>query len=232
MNLFRKIVTACVLTMVMTGGRQAVIYAASLQQTILDSRETKCVITDLDDRQESLEKITKLLSDSSVENVIVLDDSLGEEKQYEIMEMKGRSKYYHYRVKDVRYVGQIYGTTVLAKANGEPGTTLAISVSKSVSASYNATVNIPSSYVTSGVGFSVTKSTTIAVSGSATVPKKHSGKKVKRMTLIAYPLYDKYSFTAQRQLVKNVIQYPWEDWGTGTALKPVGYYFAKSYTYK
>lgn len=229
MNTLKKILLTCFSATLVANGM-----AISIDAMSNDEASPTIIIAELDNPDSYESQIAELFSNPNITDIVVMDSSLASlalSPSISNTITPFATSYYHYRVINAKKTGQVKGTSVLAKASGEPGITLTISKQTSVSASYSATVSIPSTYVTSGVGFNVTKSSNITVSGSTPVPKTHNGKKVKEMTLNAYALYDKYSYTVQRQHVKKQIKYDWKDWGNGTALKPIGVHFSKTYMY-
>lgn len=101
------------------------------------------------------------------------------------------AKIAYYSVKNAKYVSEYidYGNARY-KTSGASGITIGLNLTKSISASALTTFNgaVTKSAISSAVGFSVTSSTSVSYTGSYTVPSN-----VKKATLTAYPLYNKYS---------------------------------------
>lgn len=158
------------------------------------------------------------------DNITVLDDDIT---------LFGGATYYTYRITNVTSGKDYTGKTAIAVAKGGPGDSLSIKKTKSVSCTYSCSVSaITAAKITAAVGYDVTKSESVEISGTATVPSTHNGKTVKKMTYTAYPIYKTKSFTVQRK--KHIGAYhmlPWKDYSTGYARRPYGVDFEKTYTY-
>lgn len=134
-----------------------------------------------------------------------------------------------YYVKNVRKGSDYIGNYRLASADGPPRVTLSISETKSVSTTVSGTFGASNSTISAAVGWSVTGSSSVTVSGSYKVPTKIGNKYVKRGYLDAYPkfktkLYDVYyGIQGTSSEVKK---------GTGTTRKAIGVSFKKRHTYK
>jgi hypothetical protein len=89
-------------------------------------------------------------------------------------------------IRNVRYVGTNQAFVTRAQANG-PGT-LKLSVKRTVSNGFTATVGVNSELVTASVGFNVTASQSVTYSYSTKVPDG------KCWTINAYNLADDYTF--------------------------------------
>ena len=125
-----------------------------------------------------------------------------------------------YKVKDKKYIGQyIDYNKALKTISGNSGVELNLSYSKSVEASVSTTFGVSKSDISSEVGFNVSKSYTVIYSGTYTVPSN-----VKRATLTAYPLYDKYEYGIY---LRGKLGQPDVKMKTGYALKPIGIHYEK-----
>lgn len=141
--------------------------------------------------------------------------------------VKSASSPIYYIIKNVRSASDYTGSDI-ATATGGPGVTLSISKTKSVSTTVSGTFGASNSAISSAVGWSVTGSTSISIQGSDTVPKKHSGKKVKKMTLHAKTVYKVKKY----DVYKIIPGYIDSKQGTGTTKKAKGCTFTRTYTYK
>lgn len=129
-----------------------------------------------------------------------------------------------YRVTNVNNSSDWTGSTKIATANGNSGITLSLSQSKSISCTYSTSISVNAKTITAGVGFSVTGSETINISGSYKVPSTYNGKKVIKGYLEAYPIYNKKTFTIQS---KPAIGGSWSNVGSGSASRPYGVSFKR-----
>jgi hypothetical protein len=112
--------------------------------------------------------------------------------------------------KHVRSAPGKCGKTVLAEASGPGGTTLRIDQTKSVSTSYSKTFTIEYNALSAAVGWDITKSASITVSGAWTVPKGKHG------VLKAYTKYSAKKFDVWDSQVRI-----WDKKGV-IAYKPIG----------
>ena len=103
--------------------------------------------------------------------------------------------------------------------SGNSGVELNLTYSKSVEASVSTTFGVSKSDISNEVGFNVSKSYSVSYSGTYTVPSN-----VKRATLTAYPLYDKYEYGIY---LKGKLGQPDVKMKTGYALKPIGIHYEK-----
>ncbi|MEH7452849.1 hypothetical protein [Gottfriedia acidiceleris] len=111
----------------------------------------------------------------------------------------------------------------------EPGVTIGISQTKSVATTISSSYGASNSALTASLGWDVTKSESVSISGSVTVPNTVNGKKVAKLALKAYPVFKTKKY--------DVLKMPWYSiyWsleGTGTAKKAYGVEYKKTYTYK
>lgn len=179
-------------------------------------------------------KIENALSNPNIEEVVVLFDDKGNEgleakalAQPSQITPKTTSSVY-YLVKNVKQVSDYYGKTVLAFAEGGPGDSLTVSKGTSVSTTISGTLGASYKSISAAVGWSVTGSTSLTISGQATVPKKHNNKAVKRMRLNAHSVYKVKEFDVYRY----VPGYTNKKLGRKNTKKAYGVSFTKSYTYK
>jgi hypothetical protein len=99
----------------------------------------------------------------------------------------------------------------VASTNG-PNVTLSISQSATASNSFTSNISVTNSEVTAGVGFSVTASRTLAVSGTWTTPENSRGG-----MLEAFASYDRYLFDVMRFWLFNIVET-----GSGSAYRANG----------
>ncbi|BCJ96108.1 hypothetical protein acsn021_36770 [Anaerocolumna cellulosilytica] len=183
--------------------------------------------------------VTQLLSYDSVNEVIVIDNKLNNKfiENGEIFEQPiltpDAVTTYRYRITNVMSGSDYVGSGSIAIATGEPGSTISISKTSSVSNTYSLSASVVSaSTVTTAVGFSVTSSESISISASDSVPSTHNGRQVKSMSLNAFPVYKTKSFTIERHKSVGGVNYGWSDYGSGTASQAYGISFIKTYVYK
>lgn len=110
----------------------------------------------------------------------------------------------------------IGGREVLDSAEGYGPIRLTVTVSQSVSATFSSTIGINAEVVSTGMGFSVTKTYTVADSGIIDVPAKKYG------LLEAHTKYKVYNF----DIMQGYLIGEDKKIGTGQALKPSGVIFA------
>lgn len=113
--------------------------------------------------------------------------------------------------------------------SGAPGVTLDKSYSRQWTAETNLTVGIDKSAVSKELGFSLTLSISATSGGSFTVPEYHNGKKVERVELVSYKLWDKYTYDVYLDSTHftNPVYY-----GNYYANKPYGIHFEPVYYYE
>ena len=130
-----------------------------------------------------------------------------------------------YIIKNPTYVGEyINFNNDLDTVSGNSGVNISLSKSYSIGASYNSSISVSASDISSSVGFNVSKNYTVSYGGSYTVPSN-----VKRATLTAYPLYDKYKYDIYLKGSHNM---PDVKLDSGYALKPIGVHYEKELIYK
>lgn len=167
------------------------------------------------------DKVLDAFSDPDVMTVRVLDRSLMESGSDASRPVT--PCWDNYSVRNKRYNGVLTGSSVLARATGLPGMTVSISQTCSVSNSYSCSVSGLAPEISACVGFSVTKTNSITVSGSDVVPYTHRSKDVSSMTLIAHPTFEYYSYD---------VYFGSACVGSGTANKAIGVSFSRSFSYK
>lgn len=188
------------------------------------------------DKPDKLENdVYKYLSDTDIDSVIVLTEECSEDIYTSLN--RGTipdsspltTSPVYYPVKNVVNKGNVTGTSDLAMAIGEPGITVSIEKTKSVSTTLSATFGATYGAISAAVGWDVTGSESISIKGSAKVPSKHNNKKVKTMTLHAKPIYNVKEFDVYRY----VPGYVNDKLGTGKTQKAVqAVSFTKTYVYK
>lgn len=179
-------------------------------------------------------EVSDAFSDPLVTRVVVLDNhavSLRDAMAQETVDTNSNSispRNPNFYAKNVKYTGSSAGSRVLAKATGQPGMTVSISKTVSVSNSYSCATSISTESLSATVGFSVTGTESISVTGSDTVPKTHNSKNVSSMTLVAYPMFDNYSYEVhiRSSAVPDTLV------GRGTASRAVGVDFRRTYQYR
>lgn len=174
--------------------------------------------------------ITKHLSDSNVDEVVVLNDECSDEDltMGDNLNMSRQSAQIYYVVRNVVKKSDVTGSSDIGIATGTPGITLSIGTTESVSTTLSARFGASYALISGAVGWDVTGSTSIHINGSAKVPSTHNGKSVKTMTLHAKPIYQVKSF----DVYKIVIGYLETKEGTGTTKKAYGLSYTKTYVYK
>ena len=204
--------------------------------------KTVKIVRDLENTDSYSEDVLELMNNEDVSEVIVIDSAITEDekidnvssqtKENEIMPLGGPT-YYKYQVTNVKNGSDYIGTSKIATVSGTPGMTISISKTKTVGRTYSVTAGtVSKSQINAAVGYSVSGSDSISISGSYKVPKKYNGRNVKSASLNAYVIYKTKNFTVQRRKVQNVLQSPWTDYGSGYSRKPYGISFRKTYIYK
>ena len=139
---------------------------------------------------------------------------------------------YTYRAVKVRNLSKELSKTPLATNQGQPGITLTINASRSVSRTYSSTANggVKVADINASIGWtkSTTDSVTISNGGSWKVPYKSNNRNVKNGVLRAYCYYDRVEYKIQRQEINQtgggrggmrVTRGPWKDYQTGCIAK-------------
>ena len=195
------------------------------------------VIIDRDDyflESDFEQAVTKYLNDENITTVTVINTDntvTTEPSKLDDYLVQPYSKLLPYAT-NVLYAYQTQGTQLLNTLWGEPGMTINLTNSYSASATLNASFGVDKGMVSGALGFSTTSSHTISYSGSYLVPDTISGRKVSRAKLNAYPVLDVYTFDYYEPERTNLIFTKYVYVGQGTAGKPVGVSFTKTYEYK
>ena len=162
---------------------------------VVEPQRTKTVILYASDPSDDItSEVNNALSDPTVEEVVVLYESLmdisNNDSASELTPLAA------YNIKNVRLSSTWKdGGDILAMAEGVPGTTLTINKTVQVSNSFSCSASVGGSLVSAAVGFDVTGSESISVSGSYTVPYIIGQTPVYKSRLIANPLYNRYSYS-------------------------------------
>ncbi|AOH54539.1 hypothetical protein ABE28_009275 [Peribacillus muralis] len=200
----------------------------------IDSESTKSTVLTLDDSMTVSEQnsmINDYLSDPNVEELIVLDESLLIENNDTENETTPtpRAIINQYKVNNVRGGSDVTGSSGIATAIGEVGILLNIGQTKSVATTVSADFGASNAALSGALGYSVTGSTSITISGQYRVPSKVNGKKVKTCKMTAYPVYKTKLYDVHK-MPWNA--FSWTKMGTGKAKKAYGVSYKKVYTYK
>lgn len=194
-----------------------------------ESISTESTVLTLDDTMTVSEQnsiINEYLSDPNIDELIVLDESLLIESN--VIEngpsTNARAIINKYKVQNVRGGSDATGSSGLATAIGGPGVVLNISQNKSVATTVSANFGASNAALSGALGYSVTGTTTITISGTFKVPSKVNGKSVKSLKFTAYPVY--------KTKLYDVYKMPWNSFswtkqGTGTAKKLMVYLIKK-----
>lgn len=101
----------------------------------------------------------------------------------------------------------------------------------SASATVSSSFSVDKAVLSGGLNFSLTKSHSVSYVGTYDVPNSNAGRQVKRVKLNAYPVLSMYSFDWYEPerynlvLTRMVLV-------TGTAGKPIGVSYTKTFEYK
>lgn len=134
--------------------------------------------------------------------------------------------------KNIKYLYQRQGKQLLNTLWGQPGITINLTNSHSASATVSAGFSVDHRMLGGSLGFSTTSTHTVSYSGSYKVPGTVNGRKVSRVKLNAYPVLSIYSFDWYEPERHNLIFTKMVFKGTGTAGKPVGVSYTKTFEYK
>ena len=153
--------------------------------------------------------------------------------------------FYQYKVEKVQNLPKELSTTAFATSQGEPGITISINASKSVSRSYSYTISgsVKVKDVNAGIGWTNSRSDSVSITngGSWKVPAKVSGKKVKMGILKGYFYYDRVEYRVFRRRVyvnaptMTIVFGKWTVYKTGCIAKKVrsnDVVYKKTYQYK
>ncbi|QYF80897.1 hypothetical protein KY492_18320 [Brevibacterium sp. PAMC21349] len=200
----------------------------------ISTESTESTVLTLDDTMTVSEQnsiINEYLSDPNIDELIVLDESLLIESN--VIEngpsTNARAIINKYKVQNVRGGSDATGSSGLATAIGGPGVVLNISQNKSVATTVSANFGASNAALSGALGYSVTGTTTITISGTFKVPSKVNGKSVKSLKFTAYPVYKTKLYDVYKMPWNS---YSWTKQGTGTAKKAYGVSYKKVYTYK
>ncbi|MFD4707046.1 hypothetical protein ACFWM3_19570 [Gottfriedia sp. NPDC058432] len=188
------------------------------------------IIDDSMTNSEQKTIIDEYLANPELESLIVLNASelLDDSVPYEYINPKARLGVNMYKVNNIRNGSDVTGSSAIATAIGEPGVTIGISQTKSVATTISSSYGASNSALTASIGWDVTKSTSVLISGSVKVPNTVNGKKVAKLALKAYPVYKTKKFDFHKMPWYSIY---WDLEGTGTAKKANGVEYKKTYTY-
>ncbi|CAH0126512.1 hypothetical protein SRABI96_00095 [Peribacillus sp. Bi96] len=175
--------------------------------------------------------INKYLSDSNVHELIVLDESLLEENSdsEKGASPNARAIINQYKVQNVQAGADVTGSSGLATSIGGPGVVLNIGQTKSVATTVSANFGASNAALSASIGWSVTGTTSITISGTFKVPSKVNGEIVKSLKFTAYSVYKTKKYDVYKMPWNS---FSWTKQGTGTAKKAYGVSYKKVYTYK
>ncbi len=180
--------------------------------------------------QDSERIINEFLEDESVDELVVVDDSLAEDEDIieDTARVQARGVTTSYRVVNVKG-GKDYVGGAIASSSGAPNITLRISQTKSISTSFSGSFGASAKVISAGVGWNVTGSTSISISGTYKIPSKVGKRQVKTCTLKAHTIYKTKTYTVQSKAwnAKN-----WSNRGSGAVKKAYGISFKKNFSYK
>ncbi len=200
---------------------------------ISDYTEEENVLV-LDDSMTNSEQktiIDEYLANPELESLIVVNASelLEEHVHSEDINPRARLGVNMYKVNNIRNGSYVTGTSAIAIAIGEPGVTIGISQTKKVATTISSSFGASNSALTASLGWDVTKSESVSISGSVKVPNTVNGKKVAKLAFEAYPVYKTKKFDVHKMPWYSIY---WNLEGTGTAKKAYGVEYKKTYTYK
>lgn len=180
----------------------------------------------------NIKEVDDLLSDDDITEVIYVDPYLAED-DYLLEEddslITPNAIINRYRVRGVKKISDKTDSGAIAVASGQPGMTLAINQTKSVSTTTSAKFGASDKMISAEVGWSTTGSTAISISGSYKVPSKANGKKVKSCKLSAHAIRKRKSFIVDKMAWNST---KWVKQGTGNVGKAYGVSFKKTFIYK
>ena len=170
-----------------------------------------------------------------IEAIFVLDPDLMEEDFiFDAEDMTVQDRVFEQRrITNVRNLSNLTGSNVVAAASGAPGMTLSISQSRTIANSVTATFGATHDQIQRAVGFTVTGSRTLTISGRDTVPRTHNGRQVNHMTMNAHTIFQRRQFTVQSRPVDfGGFVGSWRNVGTATASRPIGFAFRRIFTFR
>lgn len=181
---------------------------------------------DFPNKLSAAQQITKSLNNTEVTGVMVIHDGeTAQTQSLSVVPAGGLPGPIYYTVENVKSAADYRGQTIIAKAIAEPGITASIGVRKEISRTYSGTFGTTISKVSAALGYSVTSTDGVTISGSAVCPSTYNDKKVKYMTLNANVIYKVKTY----DVYKHGLSY-WKT-GTGNSKRAYGDYFYKTYTY-
>lgn len=196
----------------------------NIDEEVLENNKNivEVYIQDFPSEEELSNYTTELMQDPDVDGVRVLNRDLASTSAQrralplrQWVTVSGKRMRFNGRMSDVA------GATINSVA-GAPGITIGLDYTKSIAASYTGSATLNATIVSATVGFSVSKSYSVSYKGNYKVEEKNKGKKVKKVTLNAKPLYARYSYSNKS---KNGIS-------NYVAKKPMGIEYSKVYTYQ
>ncbi|KQL36304.1 hypothetical protein AN960_16950 [Bacillus sp. FJAT-25509] len=196
-----------------------------------NEEENLLIVDDSMTNSEQNAIIDGFLANPELESLIVLNASelLEVHVPYDDIKPKARLGVNMYKVNNIRNGSDVTGTSAIATAIGEPGVTIGISQTKSVATTISSSYGASNSALNASIGWDVTKSTSVLITGSVKVPNTVNGKKVAKLALKAYSVYKTKKFDVHKMPWYSIY---WDLEGTGTANKANGVEYKKTYTYK
>lgn len=185
------------------------------------------------------DKVSSLLNDPDVDNVIVLyntqtspcpliDSELFEQNCNSVSPLAfGGSMYTEY-IKNVRAGGKYYSTKKVGYVEGDAGLTISLNHAVSLSTTVSNSFGFTKGQISLKTGIDVSASLTYQIGATFYIDRTHNGKSVKTGILTATPIYAVTLFDVYRGIQgtsnENKI-------GTGKIYKPYGIKYHKEYVY-
>lgn len=185
------------------------------------------------------DKVSSLLNDPDVDNVIVLyntqtspcpliDSELFEQNCNSVSPLAfGGSMYTEY-IKNVRAGGKYYSTKNIGYVEGDSGLTISLNHAVSLSTTVSNSFGFTKGQISLKTGVDVSASYTYQIGATFYIDRTHNGKSVKTGILTATPVYAVTLFDVYRGIQgtsnENKI-------GTGKIYKPYGIKYHKEYVY-
>ncbi|SDY01374.1 hypothetical protein SAMN05421736_101140 [Evansella caseinilytica] len=192
-------------------------------QAFADSEDTPIInAADYQDEEKLQEEVSQLLSDPTVTGVTVVNKSQMNNSFGTRLAIGSFRSYGEYLVQRLPNAGYTYGSTIHAAAS-DPDITMNLDYSTNLAASITNESDLSAMYLSLAAGFSVTGSYPVSYSGSIQAPETNDGKTVDKLTMKAYPVYEKI----RMNIWKNG-KYQ----GITIVKKPVGIYYKKGFTYE
>lgn len=196
--------------------------------------KNKTVVVVLDDTM-SIEKQRNLidaqLNDPDVETVDVISTDVASDidTSADIPSSRGVLVSDH-KISNVQKKANSAGSNVLSADEGPPGLVLSISHAYTITHTFSATFGATVAKINSALSWGTSLSETRTVTGTFAVPSTENGKKVKKATLTAYPLYEVKTYDVSTKIAG--LSQPWKYSGTGTAKRFIGASFTKTFVYE